>query len=393
MDRHDPNQWTKEFVIGNKDFCINELTDTNKLVIKYLKSGEHKAVITGLDRILNGLVTMINAGFDYRSQVCFFSWIEANVILFGNLQDFPEKNRIKTAKDALLDARDYAKDETTKNDISAIIDDINKGYNLSTLKNKHSENFPNFEIEALTNLNKKLENPSLSSAPLSASGSSPVAHTGSTKPKKKPWWLIIIIIAIALFVIARLFTQETEMKAPALEGTAPPMAITTEATTAEDTTEIITEIITEAITEPTTDANEAIFNDLVGNWIYAEISSGAPNPEGGSYPDERNEAHYTFYSDGRCSFGDARYVEAEENEQAYAEYIDGIYWICVGGGGQEGCFSVNGNQITITTDDSVQYGPSTTSFMTFTLDGDTLTLEHNYGTTVYNRTSNTPNEY
>ena len=82
MDRHDPNQWTKEFVVGNKDFCIRIIKDTNNQVIDYIKQGEHKAAIAGLDRILNGLVTMINAGYDYRSHVCFFSWIEANIMLF-----------------------------------------------------------------------------------------------------------------------------------------------------------------------------------------------------------------------------------------------------------------------------------------------------------------------
>ena len=385
MDRHDPNQWTKDFVISNKDFCIRELIDTNNLVIRYLKSGEHKAVVVGLDRILNGLVTMINAGFDYRSQVCFFSWIEANVMLFGNLKEFPEENRIKTAKDALLDARDYAKEESTKNDIIAIIDDINKGYSLSTLAGKHAENFPDFEIEALTNLNDKLGGYSPIVAPSSATNPTSGAPAGTSKPKKKPWWLIIIIIAIALFMLARLFFPIGATKAPALEETLPPMITTTELTTVEETTEAVIETTTEIITEPTTDANEYMQSMLVGNWMYAETSEGSVGPNGEKYPALRNEATYHFYSDGTCSFGGSDYEEADDNQQAYAEYIDGRYWICVGGGVQDGRYSVNGNQLTITTNDSVQYGPSTTSSITFTLDGDTLILNHNYGTTVYTR--------
>ena len=387
MDRHDPNQWTKDFVINNKDFCISELIDTNKLVIRYLESGEHKAVIAGLDRILNGLVTMINAGFDYRSQVCFFSWIEANVMLFGNLNEFPEENRIKTAKDALLDARDYAKEESTKNDVIAIIDDINKGYSLSTLAGKYADNFPNFEIEALTNLNDKLGGYSPTVAPSSATSSTFGTPTGAPKNKKKTWWLIIVVIAILLLGAAFLLTQEKEVKSPALAETLPPIMTTTELTTVEETTEAIIETTTEIITEPTTDANEYIQSMLVGNWIYAETSEGSVGPNGEKFPALRNEATYHFYSDGTCSFGGSDYEEADENQLTYAEYIDGRYWICVGGGVQEGSYSVNGNQLTITTNDSVQYGPSTTASISFTLNGDTLILDGNFGSTVYTRTN------
>lgn len=392
MDRHDPNQWTKDFVIGNKEFCTNELIDTNKLVISYLKSGEHKAVIAGLDRILNGLVTMINAGFDYRSQVCFFSWIEANVMLFGNLNEFPEENRIKTAKDALLDARDYAKEESTKNDIIAIIDDINKGYSLSTLASKYADNFPDFEIEALTNLNNKLGIPTSTAAPTTASTTPYTAPTSTTKPKKKLWLILVIILILALFIIIRLFIPMGAVKEPARAETTPPTEITSQTTT-EAAVETNIETTTEIITEPTTDANELMQSNLVGNWVYTEISEGLLNPVGEKLPAIRNEANYHFYSDGTCSFGSSDYEEADESQEAYAEYIDGRYWVCVGGGGQEGHYSISGNQLTITTNDSVQYGPSTTSTITFTLEGDTLTLNHNYGTTVYTRTDNVSNVY
>lgn len=384
MDRHDPNQWTKEFVLENKDFCIRAIKDHNNQVIDHLKKGEHKLSIVGLDRIMNGLVTMINAGYDYRSQVCFFSWIEANIMLFGNLEDASEQNRIKTAKDALLDAKDFAKDETTKKTVSEIIDDINKGYNLSSLANKYAQDFPVFETEALTNLNKKLDN---YSTPLASVSAAPVSVAGR---KKKPWWLIIVVIILALVVIARLITQENAVKSPALENTVQ----TTESTTQISTTETTIETTTEIITETTTDANEVILKNIVGNWVYSEISEGALNPDGEKLPAIRNEAYYCFYDNGRYSVGDASYEEAAEDGQPYAENIDGRYWICVGGGGQEGSYTIDGNQITFVTDDNVQYGPSTTSTINFTLNGDTLILEHNYGSRVYKRTNDEPqNEY
>ena len=137
MDRYDPNQWTKDFVGENKDFCIRILKDTNRQVIEFLEQGEHEAVLVGLDRILNGLVTMINAGFDYRSQVCFFSWMQADVILFGDFPNAPEKNRLETAKKAYLDARDFAKGPTAKKTVSAVLEDMDSGYDLSALQHKY----------------------------------------------------------------------------------------------------------------------------------------------------------------------------------------------------------------------------------------------------------------
>lgn len=384
MDRHDPNQWTKEFVLENKDFCIRVIKDHNNQVIEHLKKDEHKLSIVGLDRIMNGLVTMINAGYDYRSQVCFFSWIEANIMLFGNLEDASEQNRIKTAKDALLDAKDFAKDETTKKTISEIINDINNGYNLSALANKYAQDFPVFETEALTNLNKKLDN---YSTPLASVSAAPVSVAGR---KKKPWWLIIVVIILALVVIARLITQENAVKSPALENTVQTTEPTTQISTTETIIETTIETTTEIITETTTDANEVILKNLVGNWVYSEISEGALNPDGEKLPAIRNEAYYCFYDNGRYSVGDASYEEAAENGQPYAENIDGRYWICVGGGGREGSYTINGNQITFVTDDNVQYGPSTTSTLNFTLNGDTLILEHNYGSKIYKRTNNAP---
>ena len=60
---------------------------------------------------------------------------------------------------------------------------------------------------------------------------------------------------------------------------------------------------------------------------------------------------------------------------------------------QQGTITVNGNTITLVTDESIQYGASTTSHLTFTLDKDTLILKENSETTVYKRTNGAVNEY
>ena len=353
MDRYDPNQWTKEFVLSNNDFCIRQLKETNNQAIDYLKQGEHKAVIAGMDRILNGLVTMMNAGYDCRSHACFFSWVQANVMLFGNLPDAPEENRLKTAKAALLDARDFAKGETAKNNISLIIDDINKGYDLAMLEQKYAEDFPNFEAETLADLNNKLDNIS------------------TPAKKRKPWWLIVVaIIILALFAMSLLFTKSVEVT-----------------TVREEVVRITQPIeqITEPETEADTEAAEVASTNIVGTWLYVEVYEGAPSPDGGMFPATRDEAYYCFYEDGTYCVGDATYEEVSDTT-LYAEQIDGRYWLCVGGGVQSGIYTVDGNQLTLVTDDSIQYGPSTTATQEFILDGDNLIFEHNFGTTVYKRT-------
>lgn len=412
MDRYDPNQWTKDFVAENKDFCLSVITDTNNQVIELLKSGEHKAAIAGLDRILNGLVTMINAGFDYRSQACFFSWIEASVMLFGNLQEASEQNRILTAKEALLDARDFAKSEAARSNICSILDDINRGYDLFELSDKYEEDFPNFEAKTLADLNSTFKGSasasdssasSASSKPSSSSshsnsshsssshsgssrsGSSHSSHSGSRRGRKTPWWLIIVIICSIILVPVLLTILENEVKSPALAETFPPIIATTQSPINNGFEGINPEESSEFGVNIPFNENGAIPENLVGKWEYSEIVGGAPNADGSISPDKRKEMYYTFSAEGECSFGNAEYLEADKNDQDLAEYIDGMYWICVGGGGQSGRFTVSEHQITITTDDSVQYGPSTTTAITFTLEGDTLTLHHDSGSISYTR--------
>lgn len=367
MDRYDPNQWTTEFAVGNKDFCIRVLKDTNRQVIDFLNRGEHEAVIVGLDRILNGLITMINAGFDYRSQVCFFSWIQGDVLLFGNFEGAPEENRINTAKKAYLDARDFAKGPTAKKTVSMVLEDMDKGYDLTALQRKYGGAFPNFEIEALTDLMNKLDG-----------NLSPVRSVVPAKKKGKSW--IFILVLLLLGAMAVLYVMNKEVQAD------PVMPVQTEQIEAQSTT-TEAEIETEAVTETTVDPVEEMRENIVGTWVCREIREGQFDPDGEPLPAVMTEVCYSFDETGRYSVSDGMYEEADESTQPYGEWIDGRYWICVGGGGQGGSYALNEREITLVTDDSVQYGASETSVLAFTLEGDELMIQHNYGTTVYRRIS------
>lgn len=372
MDRYDPNQWTKAFAAENEAFCIGQLKGFNDQVIHWLELGNHEAVVVGLDRILNGLVTMIQAGYDCRSHACFFSWVEANVLLFGDFQGATEQNRLQTAEKALLDARDFAKSADAKNNISLMINDIQKGYDLSALAKKYADAFPQNELELLHDLNRRL-----APSPVPAISASPATR------KKKPWWLIFVLLIAGAFVITLLMNKASEPQSPADENRIPATQQSVQTTTTEP--EITTEIVTEPLTESTVDAEEEVRKNIIGTWIHVEIREGELNPFGEPLPAILTEVSYTFYEDGRYSVSDGTYEEASENEQAYAELKEDRYWICVGGGGRSGNYTINANQITFVTEESVQYGPSETSTAPFTMDGDTLVLEHPYGTTVYQR--------
>lgn len=196
MDRYDPNEWTRSFVIENQSFCLEFLRDTNTQVANLLREGEYKAAVAGLDRILNGLITMQNAGGDYRSHISLFSWIEADVILFG-IEDAPDDRKRDTAIGMLADARDFSKSDTNKQKLSAMISDVRGGRSISSLKSEYSPTFPEEEIDTLQNLNGKLV-PSYQST----SSSSGSTTSGSSSSGCGGCFIAAIVIAIIVGIIA-----------------------------------------------------------------------------------------------------------------------------------------------------------------------------------------------
>lgn len=154
MDRYDPNDWNKRFVKSEPDFCMSVLRSINETVIQCLEDQEYAPAVAGMDRILNGLITFINAGADMRPHVCFFSWMEGMIIAFGlsGLESRRKENAIKV----LEDARDFAKGETTKRNVSALISEIKGTSSLLELRDEVDPDFPESVIETLNNLQEKL---------------------------------------------------------------------------------------------------------------------------------------------------------------------------------------------------------------------------------------------
>ncbi len=154
MDRYDPNEWTQRFVTREPDFCLSVICQTTEQVIQLVKMRQYTPAISGLDRILNGLITFQNAGADFRPYICMFSWIEATIIALG--ANAPEENRRRTAISLYEDARDFATSENTKQNITSIIRILNSGRPLLSLKDDIEPDFPYSVEEILEDLLNRL---------------------------------------------------------------------------------------------------------------------------------------------------------------------------------------------------------------------------------------------
>ena len=303
----------------------------------------------------------------------------------------PDQNKIETARKALLDARDFASTDREKNDINTILDDIDKGDTISALAEKYNGKFPEYEIESLTSLNKKLDNPTMLTTTANSTGGK----------KNRGWIFFTVIVALVLmiaFFLVNVNRKTMQVMSPNKEKIEQTISTTqTTETTAKE--QISTTQTTEKKTETTTvtttaDVNAATLKKIVGSWKYSKTNEATTNIMGDLMPASRDEVYYYFKENGRYSVGDALYEEVGENDSQSAQYVDGRYWICVGGGGQEGTYTIDGNKLILVTDDSIQYGPSTKTTVTFTLDSDTLVLNHSYGSREYKRSGNTlPNSY
>lgn len=109
----------------------------------------------------------------------------------------------------------------------------------------------------------------------------------------------------------------------------------------------IEEPSTEAPTEePSTEP--AVMEELLwGDWRRYEYIQGD-----NVY---MTEFGWSFYSDGSCASYSSEYEKLSEEGKPYASYINGEYWLTIGGGGQNSSYYLEGDTLHITTEASVQY--------------------------------------
>lgn len=154
MDKFDPNEWTPKFVRNEPEFCMELLRQINATVIEVVREKNYAPAVAGLDRILNGLITILKAGGNVKPHLCMFSWMEAEIIAFGI--DAPEEKCRRTAIALYEDARDFAKSENTKNDISQMISALRSRTPLSVLRQERGGDLAEEVAEILEDLQEKL---------------------------------------------------------------------------------------------------------------------------------------------------------------------------------------------------------------------------------------------
>ncbi len=180
MDRTDPNTWTKDFAKNNKNYCFDFLAETNELVVKYMKSGNYKGAVAGIDRILNGLIVLQNSGVaDCKPHLCLFSWCNADIVLYC-VNDAPDYKRKEVALANYEDARDFAKSDSTKESLRSIISDIKGGSSVSTLKSRYGRDCPQETIETLESLTDELIKSGSGSSSVSSSSYSSASSRGQS---------------------------------------------------------------------------------------------------------------------------------------------------------------------------------------------------------------------
>lgn len=157
-DRRDPNTWTERYASSNRAECLEELRGINSLVVTYLRQKNYKAAAVGLDGILNGLIALQNGKCgDFRSHIAMFSLCEASIIAFGALgADISESRRRETALSLFEDARDFSKSKATKEILCNMIAELKSGVPPAKIKQKYDPDFPQSEIDMLTDLHRRL---------------------------------------------------------------------------------------------------------------------------------------------------------------------------------------------------------------------------------------------
>ncbi len=158
----DPNNWTKSYVQANAAACVEFLIETNRRISSMLYEKNYAAAIAGMDRVLNGLVTMQNAGCgNFGSHIAVMSFAEGTVIAFGEVEyngkTASEANRRATAIKAFEDARDFASSEQLKSTAAQVISLLKSGQSLASIAQEQELDLPEEAIDGVDTVTRQLE--------------------------------------------------------------------------------------------------------------------------------------------------------------------------------------------------------------------------------------------
>ena len=200
MDIYDPNQWTVEFAKQKGAFCISFLKETNAKVIEKLREGNYKAAAAGIDRMLNGAVTLHNTGdYDMRPFLSTYSFNQGIITVCG-ITDAPEQQRRQTAISSFSDARDFSTASLREISIG-VINMLQSGQSLLSIKTEICPNFPSEIIGVMADTGR-IDGAAVKAAPaapaVGGTGAvSPSAQNGGGKKSGALKIVLAVIIPIA----------------------------------------------------------------------------------------------------------------------------------------------------------------------------------------------------
>ncbi|MBQ0102418.1 MAG: hypothetical protein KBT31_06460 [Firmicutes bacterium] len=159
MDKYSPNEWTKDFVRSNEDFCFSLLKEINNKAISLVKSGssdDYAAACIGLNQMMNGATVMQAAGIADMRPVLSTSSFDVGILVAFGCTGYPESKRKETAILAFEDCKDFSKG-TLADYADQMIELMRSNTNLDDIKNDTFPDFPNDLIELMSDTPQKLD--------------------------------------------------------------------------------------------------------------------------------------------------------------------------------------------------------------------------------------------
>lgn len=155
-DSDDPNKWTENYVKSYENRCVATLEAMTDAMNRAVKAGDYLAAVQCCDRCCNGFVLLCKChGNDkYLPKLYTYSYINAEILLFGVVAEKGMQQGMKAAIGNLKDAYDFAvkctkevyrvKDKAARDaeKIAGILAELEKGSSLSSIKNKFDIDFP-----------------------------------------------------------------------------------------------------------------------------------------------------------------------------------------------------------------------------------------------------------
>ncbi len=261
----DPNQWSKSFVQQDPAGCVAFLIETNGRIRQLLQQREYPAAIAGIDRVLNGLVTMQNAGLgNFRPHIAVMSSVEGTILAFAELEldgkVASQEDRRKGAIQAFSDAGDFAGGERLQTLSAQMVQLLQSGKSLNEIAIEQCVSLPADAVDGIDTVTEQLQK-LLQGAPM-------------PKRRRSGGWIALAVLAFFGMIIYLLLMNQTGEKAPFSRDTQP--YISTEATVQETLTQPQaptqeTQVVTEATQSAAAiTVNEELLSDM--GRTYDELS-------------------------------------------------------------------------------------------------------------------------